>query len=219
MLQYKSIQLTWLGQSGFRLKNGGVTYIDPFKLAATAEPAQYVFVTHEHRDHFSLEDLKKIITDSTIVVTSAACEKGIRELRPKEIRIAVPGAHLALDKIGVDVLPAYNNNKFRSPGVPFHPKADNKIGFILSFGDVRIYHAGDTDDIPEMAAAKGVDLALLPVSGTYVMTPGEAANACAMIEPKIAIPMHYGDVVGSRADAEAFRKAVRCRVEILKPEP
>jgi L-ascorbate metabolism protein UlaG (beta-lactamase superfamily) len=93
------------------------------------------------------------------------------------------------------------------------------VGFILGIGTVRIYHAGDSDEIPEMAGAKGVDVALLPVSGTYVMTAAEAVKACNVIQPKLAIPMHYGAIVGSPADAEAFRIAVKCRVEILAAEP
>jgi L-ascorbate metabolism protein UlaG (beta-lactamase superfamily) len=89
---------------------------------------------------------------------------------------------------------------------------------VLGIGGIRIYHAGDTDHIPEMAKVKGVDVALLPVSGTYVMTAAEAAKACGTIQPKVAIPMHYGAIVGSAADAETFRNAVKCRVEVLKQE-
>jgi L-ascorbate metabolism protein UlaG (beta-lactamase superfamily) len=143
----------------------------------------------------------------------------VKPLKPKAVRLVAPGDRLTVDGVTVEVLPAYNVNKFRSPGNPFHPKADGKVGFILGIGGVRFYHAGDTDEIPEMAGAKGVDVALLPVSGTYVMTAEEAAKACNAIQPKLAIPMHYAAIVGSAVDAEAFRKAVKCRVEILTAEP
>ncbi len=219
MLQYEGIQITWLGHDGFKLKKDKVLYVDPFKLGARAEPGDVVFVTHEHFDHLSVEDLKKVVTSKTTVVTIAACEKEVKGLKPKAVRVVAPGDRLEVDGIAVEVLPAYNTNKFRSPGNPFHPKTDGKVGFILGIGGVRVYHAGDTDEIPEMAKAKGVDVALLPVSGTYVMTPQEAIKACDTIQPKLAIPMHYGAIVGSAADAEAFRKAVKCRVEILLPEP
>jgi len=108
-------------------------------------------------------------------------------------------------------------NKFREPGKPFHPKEDGKIGFILSVKGVRIYHAGDTDPIPEMKNFK-TDIALLPVSGTYVMTPEEAGEAARMIKPKLAIPMHYGTIVGSENDAERFKQLATCPVQILMPE-
>jgi len=219
MLQHEGIQITWLGHDGFKLKKGKVVYVDPFKLGAKPEPADLVFVTHEHFDHLSVDDLKKVVTPATTVVTIAACEAAVKPLKPKAIRLVAPGDRLTVDGVTVEVLPAYNVSKFRSPGTPFHPKADGKVGFILGIGGVRFYHAGDTDEIPEMAGAKGVDVAFLPVSGTYVMTAEEAVRACNAIQPKLAIPMHYAAIVGSAADAEAFRKAVKCRVEILQPEP
>lgn len=219
MLQHEGIQITWLGHDGFKLMKGRVIYVDPYKLVSKAEPADLVFVTHEHFDHLSVDDLKKVVTQKTTVVTIAACEKAVKDLKPKTVRVVAAGDRLDVDGVQVEVLPAYNTNKFRSPGNPFHPQTDGKVGFILGIGGVRIYHAGDTDEIPEMAKAKGVDVALLPVSGTYVMTAQEAAKACDAIQPKLAIPMHYGAIVGSAADAEAFRKAVKSRVEILTAEP
>jgi L-ascorbate metabolism protein UlaG (beta-lactamase superfamily) len=219
MLQYEGIQITWLGHDGFKLKKDKVIYVDPYKLGAKPEPADLVCVTHEHFDHLSVDDLKKVVTPATTVVTIGACEQAAKGLKPRAVRVVSAGDRLTVDGVNVEVLPAYNTNKFRSPGNPFHPKADGKVGFILGIGGVRIYHAGDTDEIPEMVGAKGVDVALLPVSGTYVMTPEEAAKASNIIQPKLAIPMHYGAIVGSRADAEAYRKAVKCRVEILTAEP
>jgi len=219
MLQYEGIQITWLGHDGFKLKKDKVMYVDPFKLGAKPEAADFVFVTHEHFDHLSVDDLKKVVTPATTVITIAACEKAVKGLKPKGVRVVSAGDRLTVDGVNVEVLPSYNTNKFRSPGNPFHPKADGKVGFVLGIGNVRIYHAGDTDEIPEMAGVKGVDVVLLPVSGTYVMTAEEAVKACNAIQPKLAIPMHYGAIVGSAADAEAFRKGVKCRVEVLQPEP
>jgi len=219
MITYEGVQITWLGHDGFKLKKGKVAYIDPFQLKSEAEPGDIVCVTHEHFDHLSVEDLKKVVAPQTILVTIAACAKAVKPLHPKAVRVVKAGDKVETDDLTVDVVPAYNTNKFRSPGSPFHPQEDGKVGFVLSVEGIRIYHAGDTDEIPEMAALKGVDVALLPVSGTYVMTAEEAAKACKAIRPKLAIPMHYGAIVGSAADAEAFRKSATCRVEILKPEP
>jgi len=217
MLTYQGVEISWLGHDGFKIKKDRVVYIDPFKVAGKLEAADLVCVTHEHSDHLSVDDLKKVVTAKTTVVTIPACEKAVKDLKPKTVRVVTAGQRLDVDGVIVEVVPAYNTTKFRSPGNPFHPKADGKVGFVLGIGDLRIYHAGDTDQIPEMAQVKGVDVAMLPVSGTYVMTADEAVKACEAIQPKLAIPMHYGAIVGSAADAETFRRGVKCRVEVLTP--
>jgi L-ascorbate metabolism protein UlaG (beta-lactamase superfamily) len=128
-----------------------------------------------------------------------------------------PGDKLKLGDVSIDVIPAYNLNKFREPGKVFHPKEDGKVGYIMGINGVRVYHAGDTDAIPEMKGLKP-DVALLPVSGTYVMTADEAAQAVKMVEPKLAIPMHYGVIVGTEQDAQKFKQLSTVEVQILKPE-
>ncbi len=219
MFTYEGVQITWLGHDGFKLKKDVVVYVDPFQLKSSQEPGDVVCVSHEHFDHMSVDDLKKCVTAKTTVITIPACEKAVMALGPKAVRVVAPGDRVEVAGVTVEAVPAYNTNKFREPGKHFHPKADGKVGYIVSLGGIRIYHAGDTDEIPEMSRAKGVDVALLPVSGTYVMTAAEAIAACKAIQPKLAIPMHYGAIVGSAADAEAFQKGVSCRVEILTPEP
>jgi L-ascorbate metabolism protein UlaG (beta-lactamase superfamily) len=219
MLEYGGVQITWLGHDGFKLKKGTVVYVDPFQLKSPPEPADVVCVTHEHFDHLSVDDLKKVVTPRATVVTIAACEEAAKGVRPHAVRVVKPGDRVLVEGITVEAVPAYNTSKFRAPGKPFHPQGDGKVGFVLGMGGVRIYHAGDTDEIPEMDAVAGVDVALLPVSGTYVMTAAEAIKACQTVRPKLAIPMHYGAIVGAAADAEAFKKGAACRVEILTPEP
>ena len=217
MLTYQGVEISWLGHDGFKFKKDRVVYVDPFKVAGKLEAADLVCVTHEHSDHLSVDDLKKVVTAKTTVVTIPACEKAVKDLKPKAVRVVTAGQRLDVDGVMVEAVPAYNTTKFRSPGNPFHPKADGKVGFVLGIGGLRIYHAGDTDQIPEMSQVKGVDVAMLPVSGTYVMTADEAVKACEAIQPKLAIPMHYGAIVGSAADAELFRRGVTCRVEVLTP--
>ena len=217
MFEYHGVKISWLGHDSFRISNGKTIIIDPFKIRAIPDKADILLVSHEHFDHLSLDDIKKVSSDKTTIVTILAVKKELSSMKVKEVKAVKPGDKVAFGDITIEVVPAYNLNKFREPGKPFHPKEDGKVGFILSIGGVRVYHAGDTDPIPEMRGFK-TDVALLPVSGTYVMTPEEAAEATRMIKPKLAIPMHYGAIVGSENDAEKFKQLAACPVQILKPE-
>jgi L-ascorbate metabolism protein UlaG (beta-lactamase superfamily) len=197
----------WLGHDSFRLKGEKVVYIDPWKLSPGAEKADIVLVTHEHRDHFSPDDIAKISRADTIIVApqSVAAKSNLK------IQIVKPGDKVTVSGIPIEAVPAYNVNK------QFHPKAAGHVGYIVTLGGKRIYHAGDTDVIPEMAQIQ-CDIALLPVSGKYVMTAREAVEAAHTLRPALAIPMHWGDadVVGTRADAEEFKRLAQVPVEILE---
>lgn len=216
-MKYKNITLTRLNHAAFKIKGGGkVIYFDPFKIpVGDIEKADIVFVSHEHFDHCSPEDLKKIIGAETVVVAISACKDNLSGLNVKEIRYVKPGDILEIQGIKIAVMPAYNINKFRSPGVPFHPKEDGKVGFIIEIDGVRIYHAGDTDGIPEMGNLRNIDVALLPISGIYVMTVEEAVAAAEVIKPKLVVPMHYGDIVGTSEDAQRFKELSSVSVEII----
>jgi L-ascorbate metabolism protein UlaG (beta-lactamase superfamily) len=217
LFEYQGVKISWLGHDSFRITNGKTVIIDPFKIRPIADKADILLISHEHFDHLSLDDVKKVSSDKTIIVTIPACKKEVSSLKVREVKVVKPGDKVVLGDVTLEAVPAYNLNKFREPGKPFHPKEDGKVGFIVSIKGVRIYHAGDTDPIPDMKAFK-TDIALLPVSGTYVMTPEEAAEATRMIKPKLAIPMHYGTIVGSESDAERFKQLAACPVQILKPE-
>ena len=210
------MKLTWLGHDGFRIEDGQVIYIDPFQIKEGAK-ADLILVSHEHDDHCSVGDLKKIVTPKTVVVAHSQSKSELSKLRVKDLKIVKPGDKLTLGNVTVEAVPAYNTNKFREPGKFFHPKEDGKLGFIVTVKGVRIYHAADTDHINEMRDM-APDIALLPVSGTYVMTAKEAAEAAASIKPKVAIPMHYAAIVGSVKDAEEFKKLAKCEVKILQKE-
>lgn len=217
MLEHQGVKLTWLGHDGFRIEDGQVIYIDPFKIDGANKKASIILISHEHFDHCSIDDLKKIVTPNTVVVAHAQSRNELSKLKVKEVRIVKPGDRLNINGVTVETTAAYNVNKFREPGKPFHPKEDGKLGFVVTVKSVRIYHAGDSDHIPEM---KGIspDIALLPVSGTYVMTVQEAIEAVASIKPKIAIPMHYAAIVGSVKDAQEFKRLAKCDVQILQKE-
>lgn len=217
MFEYKGVKISWLGHSAFRLTNSKVVYIDPFQIKAAA-PADIVLITHEHYDHCSIEDVRKTLKENTVIVTTAAVQDKLRTINAQFLLI-VPGKSYSIDGVKIEAVPAYNINKFRSPGVPYHPEKDNKVGFIITMSDVRIYHAGDTDLIPGLEAnVKNIDVAMLPVSGTYVMTAEEAVEAVKKIKPKVAIPMHIGSIVGSERDAYRFEKLAKCEVKILENE-
>lgn len=217
MFNYEGIEIAWLGHDSFRIKKDTVIYIDPYQLSGSPPKADLVLITHDHFDHLSEADVKKVVSPESVVVAPPPCQGQLKGLSVKEVRSIQGGQKIQVGGVEVEAIPAHNVNKFRTPGNPFHPKGTG-VGYILTIEGKRIYHAGDTDQIPEMAAAKGVDVALLPVSGTYVMTAQEAVEAVKIIQPKVAIPMHFGAIVGSQADAEAFQQSAPCLVEILEKE-
>jgi L-ascorbate metabolism protein UlaG (beta-lactamase superfamily) len=218
MYEYKGVKITWLGHDGFKIQDGSETLvIDPFKLARDVR-ADYVLISHEHFDHCNSEDLKRVLKESTIVLAPESCTSELAKVSPKEIRKVKPGDKLKVGGFEIRAIPAYNTNKYKEPGKHFHPKQDGKVGYVVKTkSGVTIYHTGDSDVIPEMENL-APDIALLPVSGTYVMTSDEAAQAVSKIRPKIAIPMHYGTIVGTLDDAEKFKKQAKCEVEILVKE-
>jgi len=217
MYEYKGVKITWLGHDGFRIQNGQVVYIDPFKIEGDGPKADLLLISHEHFDHCNPDDLKKVVTPNTVVVAHAQSKDELSKVKVKEVKIIKPGDKVKVGDVSVEAVPAYNVNKFREPGKVFHPKEDGKLGFIVTMKGVRIYHTGDSDHIPEMRGLRP-DIALVPVSGTYVMTSQEAVEAVAAIDPKVAIPMHYGAIVGDRKDAEAFKIQVKCEVQVLDKE-
>ncbi|MBS7655253.1 MBL fold metallo-hydrolase [Candidatus Bathyarchaeota archaeon] len=213
MFEYKGVKISWLGHDCFKIKNDKTIYIDPFNIKE-GEKADVIFVTHEHYDHCSPKDIKKILTLKTIVVAPESCKSQLSGMKTKFVK---SGDKIVVEGVEVEVIPAYNINKFRAPGEVFHPKEEGKVGYVITLSEVKIYHAGDTDLIQEMKNIQ-VDIALLPVSGTYVMTAEEAAEATKMLKAELAIPMHYGSIVGSGKDAEKFKKIASCKVEILEKE-
>jgi len=193
--------LTWLGHASFRLARAErVIYFDPWEIASEPHDADLVLVSHPHFDHLDTASVARLLKEKgTQIVTTADCAEKLKEAGITEgVRVARPGDRLEVSGITVEAVPAYNTNK------TFHPKEKGWLGFIVELDGVRSYHAGDTDFIPEMAEFR-VDVALLPVSGTYVMTAEEAASAAQAMRPNIAVPMHYGRVVGTVADAKRFQ--------------
>ena len=210
----QGVNIQWLGHSGFRLDNDKVIYIDPFQLTSdkiAGKKADILLITHEHYDHCSVQDIKNIVKPETIIVTVPDCQSKFSGLQVANVTLVTPGRKLNVRGTMIETVPAYNLNK------KFHPKENEWVGFIITVNGRRVYHSGDTDAIPEMKALKDIDIALVPVSGTYVMTPEEAAAAVNTFKPKVAVPMHWGNpnVIGTKNDAEKFRSLVKGEVVIL----
>jgi L-ascorbate metabolism protein UlaG (beta-lactamase superfamily) len=217
MFEYNKLSITWCGHAGFKIIYGNMkVYIDPYKLSKSYEKisdADIVLITHNHFDHLSIEDLKNIINERTVIVSAQECLSQLKSLKVKESIGIDPHNSVKVDDLRIETVPAYNIDK------DFHPKNDKKIGFIVEFGNDRLYHTGDSDIIPEMKDTNPT-IVLIPVSGTYVMTADEASKAVnELINPKIAIPMHYGTIVGNKEDAIRFSELVTVsKTKILESE-
>jgi L-ascorbate metabolism protein UlaG (beta-lactamase superfamily) len=198
-----TVRLTWLGHASVKITSASTTiYIDPWKIDNPAQHADIILLTHDHYDHYSQPDLKAVSDDSTRVVAPMST--------PQVTDRITPGNNMNIKDVSILAVPAYNQGK------AFHPKTNGWVGYIVTIGGNKIYHPGDTDRIPEMKGLV-VDVALMPVGGTYTMDAEEASDAIKDIKTVYAIPIHYGDIVGSRKDAEKFAGLCSCDVRILNP--
>jgi L-ascorbate metabolism protein UlaG (beta-lactamase superfamily) len=203
MIQEMAKKMVWLGHDCFRIDAAKTLYFDPYQISSGPE-ADLILISHDHFDHCSPEDVARIQHGGTVIVTDKDSAKKLTG----DIRVVRPGDAITVDGMEIQVVPSYNTDK------DFHPKKNAWLGFIVEVEGVKIYHAGDTDFIPEMKDFQ-VDIALLPVSGTYVMRADQAVEAALAIGPKLAIPMHYGAIVGDQQDALNFKKALEGKVEVL----
>lgn len=194
-------------QSSIRINEGRIIYSDPFNIPSTPHDADIILITHSHFDHYSPDDIRRIMKPDTIIV----CPDTVNE--PKELGLTVKqvsaGEGFEVLGISFEALPAYNTNK------PFHPKSNGWLGYIINSPEHgRIYIAGDTDITPENSRIK-CDIALLPAGGTFTTDAAQAAELANTIRPKYVIPIHYGTVVGSSSDGETFRRAVSSGIEVV----
>ena len=203
MVQDMAKKIVWLGHDSFRIDAAKTIYFDPYQIS-DGPKADLILISHDHFDHCSPEDVAKIQHSETVIVT----EKDSANKLTGDVRVVKPGESITVDDVKIEAVPSYNTDK------DFHPQKNAWLGFIVSIEGVKIYHAGDSDFIPEMNEFE-VDIALIPVSGTYVMTSDQAVKAALAIHPKLAIPMHYGAIVGDERDALNFKKALEGKVDVL----
>tara|TARA_B100000315_G_C14567895_1_gene583903 strand:- start:45 stop:710 length:666 start_codon:yes stop_codon:yes gene_type:complete len=219
-MEIGNVKIEFLGHSGILLSNGKRIAIDPYNVSDNVPKADVVLITHSHYDHCSIKDIEKIIEPGAIIVCTADCQSKIMKLEGVHIQVMEVGDELEIGNLKIETIAAYNKHK------EFHPKNEGWVGYIIKMKDVIIYHAGDTDFIPEMQKLSGYGkhgnkfVSLLPVSGKYVMNPDEAAKAASLISPDLTIPIHYGaGVAGTSEDAERFVelcKEMNLNAEILE---
>ncbi len=197
-------------QNSIRIRGSvGTIYIDPFQMSEAPNDADFILITHDHHDHYSPEDIDKVVGEDTTLVISEGMKDEISEISGKmrEVVTVKPGSSYELEGLGFDTVASYNTLK------PFHPKKAGWVGYILHLDGKLIYIAGDTD-VTEEAKAVKCDIALVPIGGTYTMDAKQAAELINTIQPEIAIPTHYGSIVGSPGDGEVFARNVKEPVQV-----
>ena len=223
-MEIGEVKIEFYGHAGFGLTaNGGMgkkVVIDPFNISneAEKEKADIILITHSHYDHCSIKDIERLVKPGTVIIMTADCQSKITKVDNVNMQVMEVGDKIDVGGVRVEAVAAYNKDK------DFHPKSEGWLGFVVKMKDVIVYHTGDSDHIPEMQRLSGHGkhgggkfVALMPVSGTYVMEAEEAADAASVISPDLVIPMHYGaGVAGTIDDANRFVEL--CVAKGLKAE-
>lgn len=220
-------EIIWHDHSTIQLNSqekNVVIYVDPYNLGNeknnldnnqlnnNLDKADIILITHAHYDHCSLADAIKVSKPTTIILSTADCMKNLEKLDVAKKIVSEPNKKYDINGIMIETIPAYNIN------TKFHPKENKWVGYIINLNNKKYYHGGDTDKIPEMASLQNIDIAFLPIGGTYTMNVDEAAEAVKLFNPKKVIPIHYGTIVGTKEDAELFKEKCDCNVEILEED-
>lgn len=202
-----------LCHSSIRFNKGLIIYFDPFKINENYHDADIIFITHSHYDHYSEEDISKVIKDNTTIVVPKDLEDMVLQFgfAKEHIIVVSPNEEYSVLGINFKTIPAYNTNK------NFHPKSNEWVGYIVNLDQTTYYIAGDTDITEENRQVK-CDVAFVPIGGTYTMTYSEAAELINEIKPQIAVPIHYGLIIGNKEDANNFAnlvdKEIECKILI-----
>lgn len=197
--------------SSIRYGGDTVVWFDPFRVENAPKDGDVIFITHEHYDHFSPEDIRRVMKPDAVLVLPESCLPAARAagFDAAQLLAMCPGAQDTVKGIPFSAVAAYNAGK------PFHPKANGWVGYVAELGGWRVYVAGDTDDTPE-ARAVACDAAFLPAGGTYTMTASEAAALASALRPQVAVPTHYGSVVGQMSDGGDFAAMLPSDIRCVK---
>ena len=185
-------------QSSIKIILDKIIYFDPFKIQDDSHDADIIFITHDHYDHMDIESINKIKKDTTIIVAPKSMEETIKRVEANDYVFLNPNEETSVLGIEIKSVRAYNNDK------PFHPRNNDWLGYIISYNGITYYVAGDTDKTVDNETVK-CDIALVPIGGHYTMDANEAALLIKSINPKVAIPTHYGSIIGNREDADIFK--------------
>jgi L-ascorbate metabolism protein UlaG (beta-lactamase superfamily) len=202
-------KIKWLGHASFKIDWDKKIYIDPWEIQIK-ELGDLILVTHSHFDHCSQEDIEKLASSNTVIIAPHDCKPSLGKIG--DFKMIAPNEKTEVFGINIETIPAYNIEK------QFHPKEKNWVGYLITIEGTKIYHSGDTDFIPEMEGLE-VDIALLPIGGTYTMNAKESAQAAKAMNAKVVIPMHYGKIVGDESDLEEFKSYLppEIKLQVLSP--
>ena len=195
-----------LFHSSIKIAGEKVIYCDPFEIDEESHDADIILISHDHHDHFSPNDIKKVMNEDTIIITPLSGEEKAKELTNNVISLK-PYGYINVEGVDIDCIPAYNISK------QFHPKENDWLAFIITMNEEVIFIAGDSDVNEDNLKVK-CDIALVPIGGKYTMDAHEAASLVNTIKPKIAIPTHYGSVAGNKEDEDIFKKEVSEDIEV-----
>lgn len=210
-IEYKNLKIRWLGHASFLITSIAEDisiFIDPFKIE-TDIIADYIFITHSHYDHLSIDDIISISNNNTKLFIPIDAKPQLKEF-PGEIMVVEPNNNYKKDSLIIETIASYNEFK------PYHPKSNNWVGYVIEINNKRIFHSGDCDAIREIEKLENIDIAFLPIGGTYTMDAKEAAELANKFKPKILIPMHYGTIVGDVKDTEIVKKIFNGETRILE---
>lgn len=210
------MKISWLKHAAFKIKtqNNKLIYIDPYNIEEVEEKADIIVCSHEHGDHFDEKSIQKISKDSTVLIGPESISSKLKEFKGIGLPLYKP---YTVEDIIIELYPAYNITRMRKKNQPFHPKERKWAGILIQADGKSIYHAGDTERIPEMKelASKDIDVAMLPCGGTYTMDFEESAGAANDINPKVVIPMHNWDVKLEEYEKVIHKHNPNITVEIL----
>lgn len=203
--------ITVIEHSAVCIRTDKTVYFDPFHIPGEPHDADIVFITHEHYDHFSAEDIAKVMNDDTVFVAPAGMDKAFAKehIAESRVKFLAPGDKDTVKGTDVEAVAAYNLMK------PFHPKNKGWLGYVVTVDGTRVYVCGDTDNIPE-ARAVSCDIICVPIGGFYTMNAKSAAELVSAVRPQIAIPIHYGSIVGDKKDADEFERCVAGTAKVVR---